>query len=87
MTVTLTPEQEKFINEQMNKGGYSSPEKVLDEGFKLIQAKEEYQRRLADLRRELQIGIDQISRGEVRDGREVFDEILEENRKRPRVKA
>jgi antitoxin ParD1/3/4 len=84
MTVTLTPEQEKFIAERMNKEGYSSPEKVLDEGFKLIQAKEEYQRRLAELRRELQIGIDEISRGEVLNGDEVFAEVLAENLKRPR---
>lgn len=87
MTVTLTPDQEKFIAERMNKAGYSSPEKVLDEGLRLIQAKEEYQRRLAELRRELQIGIDQISRGEVLNGDDVFGEILEENRKRPRAKA
>ena len=87
MTVNLTPDQEKFITERMNKAGYSSPEKVLEEGLKLIQAKEEYQRRLAELRRELQIGIDQISRGEVFDADEVFDQILAENRKRPRIKA
>lgn len=87
MTVTLTSEQEKFIAERMNKGGYSSPEKVLDEGLKLIQAKEEYERRLAELRQDLQIGIDQISRGEVMDGREVFDRLLEKNRKRPRTQT
>jgi antitoxin ParD1/3/4 len=87
MTVTLTAEQEKFIAERMNRAGYSSPEKVLEEGLKLIQAKEEYQRRLAELRRELQIGIDQINRGEVLNGDEVFDEILAENGKRPRIKA
>jgi antitoxin ParD1/3/4 len=87
MIVTLTAEQEKFIAERMNKAGYSSPEKVLDEGIRLIQAKEEYQRRLAELRRELQIGIDQITRGEVLNGDEVFDEILEQNRKRSRAKT
>jgi antitoxin ParD1/3/4 len=71
----------------MNRAGYSSPEKVLEEGLKLIQAKEEYQCRLAELRRELQIGIDQINRGEVLKADEVFDEILAENGKRPRIKA
>ena len=87
MTVTLTPDQEKFIAERMNKGGYSSPEKILEEGLKLIQVKEEYERRLAELRAALQIGIDQISRGEVLNGEDVFDEILEENRKRSGAKA
>jgi antitoxin ParD1/3/4 len=84
MTVTLTPEQEKFIAERMDKGGYSSPEKVLAEGLKLIQVKEEYERRREELKRELQIGIDQISRGELVDGRKVFEEILEKNSQRPR---
>ena len=86
MKVTLTPEQEKFIAERMSRGDYSSPEKVLDEGLKLIQAKEEYQRRLAELRRELQVGLDQIHRGEVVDGKVVFDRLLETNRQRARAK-
>ncbi|HEY1719122.1 MAG TPA: type II toxin-antitoxin system ParD family antitoxin [Verrucomicrobiae bacterium] len=76
MTVTLTAEQEQFIAEQMNRGGYSSPEKIVDEGLKLIRAKEEYQGRLVELRREIQIGIDQINRGEILDGEVVFDRLL-----------
>jgi antitoxin ParD1/3/4 len=87
MTVTLTPDQEKFIAERMNKGGYSSPEKVLEEGLKLIEAKEEYERRLIELKGEIQIGIDQINRGEVVDGREAVARILEKNRNRPRAKG
>jgi len=77
MTVKLTTDQEQFIAERMNRGGHSSPEKILDEGLKLIQAKEEYQGRLVELRREIQIGIDQINRGEVLDGKAVFDRLLE----------
>ena len=87
MTVTLTAEQEKFIAERMNKGEYSSPEKILDEGIKLIRQKEEYQRRLTELRRELQIGTDQINRGEVVDGREAIAQLVEKIRNRPRSKA
>ena len=87
MTVTLTPEQEKFIAERMNKAGHSSPEKVLDEGLRLIQIKEEYERRLAELRAALQVGIDQISRGEVLNGEDVFAEILEDKRKRSDAQA
>jgi antitoxin ParD1/3/4 len=77
MTVTLTAEQEQFIAERMNRGGYSSPEKIVDEGLKLIHAKEEYQGRLVELRREIQIGIDQVNRGEVLDREAVFDRLLE----------
>jgi antitoxin ParD1/3/4 len=77
MTVHLTPDQEKFIAERMHKEGYASPEKVLEEGFRLIQAKEEYERRLAELRREIQIGVDQINRGEVMDGEDAFRQLRE----------
>jgi len=77
MTVTLTTDQEKFIAERMSRGGYSSPEKIVDEGLKLIRAKEEYQGRLVELRREIQMGVDQIKRGEVLDGKVVFDRLLE----------
>ena len=87
MTVTLTPEQEKFIAERMSQGGYSSPEKVLDEGIKLIQAKEEYLRMLSELRAAVQIGIDQISRGEVVDGREAIAQLVENIRNRSHAKA
>jgi len=84
MTVTLTAEQEKFIAERMNRGGHSSPEKIVDEGLKLIRAKEEYQGRLVELRRELQVGVDQIQRGEVLDGNVVFDRLLGKNGRRAR---
>jgi antitoxin ParD1/3/4 len=77
MTVTLTTDQEKFIAERMNRDGHSSPEKIVDEGLKLIRAKEEYKGRLVELRREIQIGIDQINRGEILDGQVVFDRLLE----------
>jgi len=86
MTVPLTAEQEKFIEERMNRGGYSSPGKILDEGLELIRAKEEYQGRRGELRREIQIGVDQINRGEVLDGKVVFDRLLAKNRQRARAK-
>jgi antitoxin ParD1/3/4 len=82
----LTAEQERFIAERMNRGGHSSPEKILDEGLNLIRAKEEYQGRLVELRREIQIGIDQINRGEILDGKVVFDRLLAKNRQRARIK-
>ena len=87
MTVTLTPEQEKFVAERMSRGGYSSPEKVLDEGLKLIEQKEEYERRHAELKREIQIGVDQINRGEFVDGRQALAQIREKNQQRLRSKT
>jgi antitoxin ParD1/3/4 len=83
MIITLTAELERFVTERMSRGGYSSPEKVIEEGLKLIQMKEDYERRLAELRKDLQIGLDQISRGEVVDGKEAINRIREKIRNRP----
>jgi putative addiction module CopG family antidote len=84
MIVTLTSEQEKFIAEKIRQGGYSSPEVVVSEGLRLIQAKEEYERRLARLRDEINIGLEQSRRGELLDSDEVVNRLLEKNRARPR---
>lgn len=84
MTVTLTAEQEKFIAERIKRSGFATPEKVVDEGLKLIQAKEEYQQRLAELGREMDIGLEQIKRGKTVDGQETMEQLLEKNRRRAR---
>ncbi|HWF19098.1 MAG TPA: type II toxin-antitoxin system ParD family antitoxin [Verrucomicrobiae bacterium] len=84
MNVNLTAEQEKFIAEKVRSSHYSSPEGVVSEGLRLVQAKEEYERHLAELRREIDIGLEQIRRGEVVDGREAIARLLEKNRMRPR---
>jgi antitoxin ParD1/3/4 len=84
MTVSLTPEQERFIAERVSRGDYSSPEGMLSEGLKLIQAKEEYQERLARLRDEIDVGIEQANRGELLDGRDVIEKIKTRNAQRPR---
>ncbi len=83
MTVTLTAEQERFIAERIHRE-HSSPEQIVDEGLKLIQAKEAYQQRLAELRREIDIGLEQIQRGETVDGRQAIEQLLEKNRERAR---
>jgi antitoxin ParD1/3/4 len=84
ITVSLTPEQERFIAEGVRRGDYSSPEGMLSEGLKLIQAKEEYQERLARLRDEIDVGIEQATRAELLDGRDVIEKIKTRNAQRPR---
>jgi antitoxin ParD1/3/4 len=84
MTVTLTAEQEKFIAERLRRGEYPSAEIIVSEGLKLVQAKEEHEKQLARLRAEINLGLEDIKRGNVLDGREVFARLLEKNRQRPR---
>ncbi|HWC60576.1 MAG TPA: type II toxin-antitoxin system ParD family antitoxin [Verrucomicrobiae bacterium] len=85
MTVTLTPDQEKVIADLIKSGVYCSIDDVIAESLRMLQDHEEFIRaNTTDLREKISVGVEQIKRGEVLDGREVFDRILGKNPKRPR---
>jgi hypothetical protein len=50
-----------------------------------IEAKQKHEQQLARLQSEIDAGLIQIRRGEVLDGRTVFDRLLEKNRWRSRI--
>lgn len=77
MNLNLTIDQEKFIADRVRSKGYPSPEGVVEEGLRLIQAKEEYEQRLAELRQKIDVGLEQIRRGEVVDGREATARLIQ----------
>ena len=73
MTVTLTAEQEKFIAEQLAGGHYRSADDVIAQSLGMLRAQEEFIRsNVAELREKIATGMEQIRRGEVVDGKEVF---------------
>ena len=85
MTITLTPEQEKTVIELLNSGHFRSAEDVVAESIEMLRAQEEFIREhTEELRRKIAIGVEQIKRGEVLDGPEVFGRLLEKYRNRPR---
>lgn len=61
MTISLNPDLDKFIAEQVRAGKFSSAEDAVAEAVRRMKEREE---KLAWLRREVQVGIDQIERGE-----------------------
>ena len=66
MNVSLTPELEQYVNGKVQSGLYHSASEVIREGLRLLREKEElHQSKLQELRREIQIGIDQANRGQV----------------------
>ena len=66
MNVSLTPELERLVNERVRTGMYSSASEVIREALRLLNEQEELRRRrLEDLRKEIQIGLDQVNRGDV----------------------
>jgi antitoxin ParD1/3/4 len=82
MNVSLTPELERLVNDEIRDGNYKSANEVVSEGLRLVRLRRQ---KLAALRREIQIGIDQIERGEYLDYTsvdELFDDIQIEVTKR-----
>ena len=83
MTVTLTPEQEKFINEQLKSGHFRSANEVITESLGIFQAQEEFiETHTLELREQMTIAREQIRRGEVVDGREAIQKMRAELQRR-----
>jgi antitoxin ParD1/3/4 len=66
MNVSLTPELEQYVNKKVESGLYQTASEVVREGLRLLKEKEElHQKKLEELRRDIQVGIDQADRGEL----------------------
>lgn len=72
MSITLKPDMEKLVQEKVRSGAYRSPEEVIQAGLSLLEHRD---RKLAALRADLQVGIDQLDRDEGVDAETVFAEL------------
>lgn len=79
MNVSLTPELERFVHSLVESGTYSNQSEVVRAGLRLLEGlAKENDARIQALRSDLQIGIDQMLRGE---GKSMTrDELLESAR-------
>ena len=76
MNVSLTPELENIVDLKVKGGLYSSASEVVREGLRLLQQRDEIREtKLAALRIEIQMGIDDLEAGRVRDGSKVMAEF------------
>ncbi|MGP0062261.1 MAG: type II toxin-antitoxin system ParD family antitoxin [Isosphaeraceae bacterium] len=64
MTIHLSGEQEQLVRSLVQGGQFHSEDEVIDEALRLLQERDD-QARLAGLRREIAIGIEQADRGEL----------------------
>ena len=65
MNVSLTPELEAFVHDKVASGRYTSASEVVRESLRLLEEREWLrERRIDELRKEIQIGIDELQRGE-----------------------
>ena len=64
VSVALSPELLDMVKGAVASGQYGSASEVIREGLRLLKEKDElHQRKLEDIRREIQIGIDQADQG------------------------
>ena len=86
MNVHLGSVFDNFIADLLKTGFYQSQSEVVREGLRLLKEREELKNlRLAELRKEIAIGIEQADRGEFVDGKEAFAEIRRRSAKRKRA--
>ena len=64
MNISLTPELERLVDEKVRSGRYASASEVIRAGLRLLEEREELkQQRLAEVRRKIDRGIEQLDRG------------------------
>jgi antitoxin ParD1/3/4 len=78
MNVSLTPELEKLVYEEVKSGRYKSASEVVREGLRLIRLREA---KIEALRRDIQLGIDELDRGEGIPASRVFGELRKKAKK------
>jgi antitoxin ParD1/3/4 len=83
MPITLPPELEQFIQNQVTSGKYASVDEVFLAGIKLLEERERlYRGRFGELRNEISIGVEEAERGELLEAKEVIARLQEKLRKR-----
>lgn len=76
LTITVTPELEAFIRERVASGRFDTASDVVGEGLKLLEMREqEREAALEEIRREIEIGLEQAKAGQLRDGETFFTEL------------
>jgi antitoxin ParD1/3/4 len=81
MTVQLPASYEQFVAEMLGTGGYQSPADVICDGLDLLRAQAAYrQRRLEQLREQVNVGLEQMRQGKVSpaDPMKVLEEVEQE---------
>lgn len=74
MKVTLTPEHERYVNEQIARGRYASADEAVRDGLESLQRREEFQRKIKE-------GLAELERGEGIPADQAFAEIDEMKRR------
>jgi antitoxin ParD1/3/4 len=87
MNVNLGPTFDDFVAEMLKTGLYQSQSEIVREGLRLLKEREDLKRlRLAELRREIALGIEQADGGNLVDGPQAFARIRQKSAKRKQAR-
>jgi antitoxin ParD1/3/4 len=65
MNIALKPEQEQFIQSQIDRGRFKSADEAVSQAFKLLEDRErEYQSWIEDTRQKVEVAVAELDRGE-----------------------
>lgn len=93
MNISLTPELEQMVQEKVRSGMYHSASEVIREGLRLLKEQDAIKAlRTAQLRKEIDLGISQVERGQFTDYntdelQSLAEEIKAEGRRRLALRA
>lgn len=86
MNISLTPELNGFVTEKVQSGSYSSVSEVIREGLRLLKQQDELKLlRLEQLKREIEVGIEQLDGGKGKtfeSASALIDQVKAEGRRR-----
>ncbi|HVO79698.1 MAG TPA: type II toxin-antitoxin system ParD family antitoxin [Terriglobales bacterium] len=87
MNVNLGPTFDQFVAEMLDTGLYQSQSEILREGLRLLKEREDQKKvRLAELRKQIALGVELADRGNFVDGPRTFARIRDQARRRRRRK-
>jgi antitoxin ParD1/3/4 len=72
MNLSLTPELESFIQQEITDGKYATPDEVIEAALNLLNQRNSSDRWAIEIGEKVDVAIAQIDRGEGLDGNEVF---------------
>lgn len=84
LTITVTPALEAFIHERVASGRFDTASDVVHEGLRLLETREhEREAAVAEIRREIEVGLEQAKAGQFRDGEAFFAELEQKRSSSP----
>lgn len=79
MVVTLPPQLEQLVQDQVASGRYGSPSEVVSEALRLLLERDELQQiRFRELKKDVSIGIAEAELGQLIPSAEVFRKLREQ---------